>query len=260
MKTLDLKGKTAVVTGGASQIGRGIVRGLAQCGANVAITYFTQKDFAESLKKEIETDWGIRATACRADVTDLESVKAMKKHINDTLGDVDIIVNNAVVEYEWKSVLEQSVEDFYSQYQSCVLQAVLMAKAFVPDMIGRRYGRVIAINTGCAMQMLPYQSAYVSGKRGMDGVCKVLAREVGEYGITVNQVAPGWTITDNCRETDGTEANTMQDFPYIESVPLRRRGTEVDIVNAVCFLASDLAGFITGVYLPVTGGNVMPCI
>ena len=260
MKKLDLKGKTAVVTGGASQIGRGIVRGLAQCGANVAIIYFTQKDFAESLKKEVEADWGVQATACRADITDLQSVKAMKKHIDDTLGAVDIIVNNAVVEYEWKSVLEQSVGDFRSQYQSCVLQAVLMAKAFVPDMIERCYGRVIAINTECAMQMFPYQSAYVSGKRGMDGVYKVLAREVGKYGITVNQVAPGWTITDNCREIDGTEANTMQDFPYIDRVPLKRRGTEADIANTVCFLASDLAGFITGVFLPVTGGNVMPCI
>ena len=94
----------------------------------------------------------------------------------------------------------------------------------------------------------------------MDGVYKVLAKEVGQYGITVNQVAPGWIITDNCRETDGTEANIVQDFPYIDRVPLKRRGTEADIANAVCFLASDLAGFITGVYLPVAGGNVMPCI
>ena len=166
MKALDLKGKTAVVTGGAGQIGRGIVRGLAQCGANVAISYYTQQTYAESLKKEIEADWGVSATTCRADITDIDSIKAMKAHVNDVLGVVDIIVNNAVVEYEWKSVLEQSVEDFDSQYRSCVLQAVLMTKVFVPDMIERRFGRVIAINTECAMQMFPCQSAYVAGSAG----------------------------------------------------------------------------------------------
>jgi 3-oxoacyl-[acyl-carrier protein] reductase len=260
MKALDLRGKTAVVTGGTSQIGRGIVRGLAQCGANVAISYLTQQAYAESLKKEIEADWGISATTCRADITNIDSVKAMKAHINEALGAVDIVVNNAVIEYEWKSILEQDIEDFNSQYQSCVLQAVVMSKAFVPDMIARSYGRVIAINTECSMQMLPYQSAYVAGKRGMDGIYKVLAKEVGQYGITVNQVAPGWIITDKCRDADGTEANIMQDFPYIDRVPMKRRGTEADIADAVCFLASDLAGFITGVFLPVAGGNVMPCI
>jgi 3-oxoacyl-[acyl-carrier protein] reductase len=137
---------------------------------------------------------------------------------------------------------------------------VYMAKAFVPDMIKQNYGRVIGINTECTMQNFITQSAYVSGKRGMDGVLRVLAREVGQYNITVNQVAPGWTISDGCRNADGSEANANQDFPYIERVPLRRRGTDTDIANAVCFLASDLAGFITGVYLPVSGGNVMTCI
>ena len=94
----------------------------------------------------------------------------------------------------------------------------------------------------------------------MDGVYKSLAREIGEYGITVNEVAPGWTISDNCRETDGTERNLRQDFNYISRIPLGRRGTDQDIANAVCFFASDMAAFITGVYLPVSGGNVMPCI
>jgi 3-oxoacyl-[acyl-carrier protein] reductase len=110
------------------------------------------------------------------------------------------------------------------------------------------------------LQMLPYQSAYVSGKRGMDGVYRILAKEVGEHNITVNQVAPGWTISDNCRNIDGAEKNTMQDYPYISTVPMKWRPKDTDIANCVCFLASDLAGFITGVYLPVCGGNVMPCI
>lgn len=104
------------------------------------------------------------------------------------------------------------------------------------------------------MQMFPTQSAYASGKRGMDGVLKVLAKEVGEHQITVNQVAPGWMISDRFRE------NPVDDSEYAAKVPLRRRGSDEDIANAVAFLASDLAGFITGVYLPVCGGNEMPCI
>ncbi len=110
------------------------------------------------------------------------------------------------------------------------------------------------------MQMFVCQSAYIAGKRGMDGVYKVLAREIGQYNITVNEVAPGWTISDNCRNPDPLDRNRSQDFAYMDAVPMKRRGTDDDIANAVCFLASDLAGFITGVYLPVCGGNVMPCI
>jgi len=260
MKVIDLKGKTAVVTGGTGQLGRAMCRGLADCGANVVIGYHSQKAFAEELKSTIEQDYAVKALAAELDVTDLDSILAMKKVVNEKLGGMSIIVNSAVITYNWQKILDQDIESYEGQFRSSVLQAVLMAKAFVPDMIEQNYGRVIAINTECAMQMLPYQSAYVSGKRGMDGIYKVLAKEVGEYNITVNEVAPGWTISDNCRETDGTETNTQQDFPYISTVPMNRRGTDDEIADAVCFLASDLASFITGVYLPVAGGNVMPCI
>ena len=157
-------------------------------------------------------------------------------------------------------MLDQDIRDYESQFRSCVLQGVLMAKAFVPDMIAKNYGRFIGINTECSMQMFPGQSAYIAGKRGMDGVYKVLAKEIGKHNITVNEVAPGWTISDNCRNPDPLSANRSQDFPYMDAVPMKRRGTDEDIANAVCFLASDLAAFITGVYLPVCGGNVMPCI
>jgi len=128
-----------------------------------------------------------------------------------------------------------------------------MAQAFVPGMIAKKWGRVIAINTECAMQNHPTQSAYVSGKRGMDGVLRVLAREVGEHGITVNQVAPGWMVSETRPEQGRPDW-------YRNGVPLRRFGHDQDVANAVAFLASDLAGFITGVYLPVCGGNVMPAI
>ena len=106
-----------------------------------------------------------------------------------------------------------------------------------------------------AQEACPNQSAYISGKAGMDRVLRVLAKEVGPHQITVNQVAPGWMISDKYR-------GTPEEHPpeYEANVPLRRRGYDQDIANAVTFLASDLAAFITGAYLPVCGGNVMPAI
>ena len=260
MKQIDLRGKLAVVTGGSGELGRTMVRELASCGANVAICYYSNREVAQNLKGELEKEHGVKALAVQSDITDFGSVTAMQKIIKKELGEADIIVNNSVIQYNWLTVLEQDVEAYESQYKSCVLQAVFMAKAFVPDMILKNYGRVIAINTECSMQMFAYQSAYVAGKRGMDGVYKVLAREVGSHNITVNQVAPGWTISDSDRDADGSEKNIGQDFPYIDRVPMKRRATDIEIANAVCFLASDLASFITGAYLPVCGGNVMPCI
>jgi 3-oxoacyl-[acyl-carrier protein] reductase len=260
MKAIDLSGRVAIVTGGAGQLGRAMCKGLADCGANVVVCYYTQDRFAEELRQKLERDYPIKALAVKADITSLSSILEMKKIVNDQLGIVSIIVNNAIIAHEWKKVLDQDVESYESQFRSTVLQAVLMAKAFAPDMIAQNYGRIIGISTECAMQMLPYQSAYISGKRGMDGIYKVLAKEIGKFNITVNEVAPGWTLSDNCRDDDGTEANLKQDYPYISTVPLNRRGTDDEVADAVCFLASDLASFISGVYLPVCGGNVMPCI
>lgn len=251
---IDLSGKIAVVTGGTGQLGRTMVRTLAGCGADVAINYRQNRDKADELVQEL-TGMGRRAVAVQADVTEEADVYRMRDTIAGVLGAPDIIVNNAVIQYDWKPVLEQALEDYDSQYRSCVLHNVLMAKAFVPAMQARKYGRVVGINTECAMQCFPGQSAYVSGKRGMDGVMRILAKEVGPDNITVNQVAPGWTISDRDREK-GSEVNEG----YAKNTALKRRGTDQEIANAVAFLASDLASFITGVYLPVCGGYVMPTI
>ena len=124
----------------------------------------------------------------------------------------------------------------------------------------QKYGRVIGINTECTIQCFTTQSAYVSGKRGMDGVMRVLAKEVAPDNVTVNQIAPGWIKSERFRDHDGSEHNINQEFPYTERVPMGRRGTDAEIASAVCFLASDLAAFITGAFLPVCGGNVMTSV
>jgi 3-oxoacyl-[acyl-carrier protein] reductase len=255
MLQLDLSGKIAVVTGGSGELGRVIIRTLARCGAGVAIHYFRHQEHARVLLEELKA-LGVRGMTVQADVTQPDSVDAMREAIVHTLGSPHILVNNAVVQYHpWTNVLEQPIADYESQFRSSVVHNVLMAKAFVPEMMRNHYGRFIAINSECAMQHLPGQSAYVAGKRGMDGVLRVLAMEIGPYQITVNQVAPGWTITERVRRE-----GTQRQGAYESAVPLRRRGEDQEIANVVAFLASDLASYITGAYIPVCGGNVMPAI
>ena len=254
MLNIDLSGKIAVVTGASGQLGRVMARTLAGCGADIAVHYHRNRDKAEEVAAQVRA-LGVRAVPVQADVTEEAGVRAMRDAIQQHLGVPDILVNNAVAQYPWVSVLEQKPEDYEGQFRSCVLHNLLMAQAFVPAMIEKGWGRVVAISTECAMQNFPTQSAYVSGKRGMDGLLRVLAKEIGTHQITVNQVAPGWTISDRDREA-GTEENAG----YSQSVPLKRRGTDQEIANVVAFLASDLASYITGVYIPVCGGNVMPAI
>ena len=251
---IDLTNHLAVVTGATGELGRVITRTLARCGANVAIHYHRNREMADRLLEEVRAD-GADAAIVQADVTDEQSVMQMKQAVTDELGDPDVLVNNAVIQYEWKPILDQAPADYESQFRSCVLQTVLMAKAFVPAMQRKRWGRIVAINTECAMQCWPGQSAYASAKRGLDGIARVLAKEIGPHEITVNQVAPGWMISDKHRAA-GAESQPA----YEENVPMGHRGEDQEIANAVAFLASDLAKFITGVYLPVCGGGVMPRI
>jgi 3-oxoacyl-[acyl-carrier protein] reductase len=255
MISIDLSNKTALITGATGELGRVIARTLAQSGANIIVHYHSNETKAKQLQQEIQ-QLGRQAFIVQAEMGQLESVQRMQAGVAEQFQLPDIIVANAVSQYKWTSVLEQNVADYVDQFNTTVLQLVHATKAFVPHMIEQqRGGRVIAINTECAMQNFPTQSAYVAGKRGMDGVCRVLAREIGEHQITVNQVAPGWTISERDR-LHGTERSEG----YDSQVPLRRRGTDQEIANVVAFLASDLASFITGAYVPVAGGNVMPTI
>lgn len=252
--TVDLSGKIAVITGATGELGRVMTRTLARCGADVAIHFHKNEQRANDLAAEVQ-NLDRKAAIIQADITNEASVLEMRDKIAASLGAPDIIVNNAVIQYDWTSVLNQKMEDFEGQFRSCVLHNLFMAQAFVPGMIEKGEGRIVAISTECAMQNFPSQSAYVSGKRGMDGLLRVLAKEIGEHQITVNQVAPGWTISDKYRETE-----TERQEAYERNVPLKRRGTDQEIANVVAFLASDLASYITGAYIPVCGGDVMPAI
>jgi 3-oxoacyl-[acyl-carrier protein] reductase len=253
--SIDLTGRIALITGSTGQLGRVMARSLARAGADIALHFHGNAAKAAALQGEIEAI-GRRAVTLQADVADLSSMMAMRGLVASKLGDPHIVVANAVAQiHPWSSVLEEDIADYESQFRTCVLHSVNLAKAFIPAMKARGGGRFIGINSECAMQMHVTQSAYAAGKRGMDAVLRVLAREVGSHAITVNQVAPGWTISDQDRAA-GTEINKG----YSASVPLGRRGTDEEVANVVTFLASDLASFITGAFVPVCGGNVMPAI
>lgn len=254
MLKIDLTGKLAVITGATGQLGRVMADVFSDCGADIAVHYNSNSSKADELVEQIKTK-GRRAAAFQADITSREAVYAMQRRIAESLGDPEIVVCNAVIQYEWKPVLSQEIPDYYSQFESCVMQNVYMAKAFVPDMVRKNYGRFIAVNTECAAMAEAGCSAYTSAKRGLDGFIRCFAKEVGEHNITVNQVAPGWTVSYIDREN-----HTEKQDAYDITVPLRRRGTDREIAQMAVFLASDLASFTTGAYIPVSGGRVMPAI
>lgn len=254
MLKIDLSGKIALVTGASGELGRTIAQCLAQCGADVAVHYCGGKERAEHTAQSIRA-LGRRAVIVQGDVTDLDSVKRMQKEIQEQLGTVSLLAANAVIQYAWKTILDQDPADFQSQFDSCAMQTVYLAKTFFPAMIEQKYGRFVAVNTECAALAEPDTGAYTAGKRALDGIVRCLAKEVGAYNITVNQVAPGWTISDRDRN-----AQTTDNPEYVKTVPMRRRGTDTEIANMTAFLLSDLAGFTTGAYIPVSGGRVMPAI
>jgi 3-oxoacyl-[acyl-carrier protein] reductase len=248
---ISLKNRIALITGATGQLGRVMAITLASCGADVAIQYLKNSEKAEELAGKIRA-LGRRVVTAQADITDEKAVAAMKERVVKELGNPDIVVNNAVSQYQWTSILEQDISDFQDQFESCVKQNVLMAKAFIPAMIASGNGRFIGTNTECSYLCDAGSGAYASAKRGMGGLYRVLAKEVGPSGVTVNQVAPGWTISDKDRENHTESAPA-----YSAGVPLARRGTDQEIANVVAFLASDLASFITGATIPVCGGKVM---
>ncbi len=254
MLQIDLNGKIALVTGASGELGRVIARNLAECGADVVVHYFGSRERAEQTAEAVRAA-GRRAFVVQCDITKYEDVLAMQRQVAAEFGIVDLLVANAVIQYAWKPVLEQDLGDYYSQFDSCIMQTVHLVKAFVPDMIQKKSGRIVAINTECAAMAEANCSAYTAAKRGLDGVVRCLAKEIGPHGITINQVAPGWTISERDRVNHTEEAPA-----YDETVPLKRRGTDQEIAQMTAFLLSDLASFTTGAYIPVSGGRVMPAI
>src|SRR6188472_3967194 len=163
MLKIDLSGKLALLTGASGQLGRVMARTLAECGADLVLHYHQDRAGIERVEEEVR-GLGRSALSVQADI----GTRAGVQHIVDVahkLGDPDILVINAVQQiHPWSSVLEESIDDYESQFRTCVLQTVYLVQAFVPALQRKGWGRVIGINTECTMQMFETQSAYVAGK------------------------------------------------------------------------------------------------
>jgi 3-oxoacyl-[acyl-carrier protein] reductase len=247
---IDLSGKSAVVTGGSRGIGRAIVLRLARQGADVAFSYRGNEAAASATVGDVE-GLGRRGIAVQGDATDPAAADALVKATLDAFGKVDILVNNAGITRD-DLIMRMSPDMFREVLETNLFGAFYATKAVTRPMLKARAGRIVNITSvsGQAGQM--GQANYSSAKAGLIGLTKATARELASRGITCNAVAPGFVLTDL---TEGLPDALKEEITA--RTPLGRFGTVEEIADAVAFLASDEARFITGQVLAVDGGLVM---
>ena len=244
---MDLRGRAAVITGGARGIGRAIAIELARAGADVCVNYRTSEAAANRLVRELV---GLKsdAFAHRADVLKAREAKRLVDTAAKRYGHLDVLVNN-VGDYLVKSIQETSEQDWRHILESNLNSMFLCTKAVIPHLRKRRWGRIV--NVACAGAYRAHgtaeMSAYYAAKAGVVAFTKALAREEGPHGITANAVAPG-IIDDYELTVEAAKAKPRKEF----AIP--RAETASDVAHAVVYLCSEEAGFVTGNVLNVTGG------
>jgi 3-oxoacyl-[acyl-carrier protein] reductase len=245
-----LENQVALVTGASRGIGRAIAEALGANGATVIGTATTEAGAAAIGERLAEK--GITGSGMMLDVSNPSSIDAVVSAIGDVYGAPTILVNNAGItrdnllmrmkDDEWDSILETNLSSVFR-----------LSKACMRGMMKARKGRIVNIGSVVGTTGNPGQANYSAAKAGMLGFTKSLAREVGSRGITVNTVAPGFIDTDMTRELPEDQRKALQD-----SIPLGRLGQAEEIAQAVVFLVSDGAAYITGETLHVNGGMFMP--
>lgn len=246
----SLEGRVAIVTGGSRGLGRWISYALAANGALVAVNYARSEADAMETVRMIAKDGG-RAAAIQADITSEDEVEFLIDEAVRTLGGtIDILVNNATGHQPMYSI-EASTWDIYQDQLIYFVKApLLLTKACLPAMKSKRAGSIINIGSEVVQLGNSNFSSYVTAKSAMIGMTRSWANELGPFGIRVNLVAPGFIPVER---HEGTGADVFE--AYSKAVPLRHMGEPEDVANAVSFLASDEAKFITGQCLSVNGGN-----
>jgi 3-oxoacyl-[acyl-carrier protein] reductase len=245
---MQLEGKNAIVTGGSLGIGTAIALGLAKAGANVALNYRKHADEANAVVAEIEK-MGRKGIAVQADVSSTADAEAMLKKVVEEFGSIDILVCNAGInrdstiwkmsEEQWDQVMDINLKGYFNYIH-----------AAAPYFREQKNGRIINITSINGLRGKFGQSNYSASKAGIIGLTKAVARELGRSAVTVNAIAPGMIMTDMARELD----QKWLDAAINETV-LGKLGECEDVANLVVFLASDIAGHITGQVISVDGGQ-----
>ena len=261
---LGLAGRTVIVTGGGSNIGRAIALGFAREGSNVVIADI---DESQALKVASEADAlkaGGRTIVVRTDVTDAEETKALAERAKGGFGPIHVLVNNVGWVLD-RLFLEQAHEEWQRLININLWSVINCIHAVLPQMVEQGYGHIVSIGSEAGRMGEYREAVYSACKAGTIGLSKALAREVGRYGITLNVVCPALTVPAGEQEFGeqsmwkvaaqfmGPEAQEKARQRY----PLRRLGTADEVANAVLFLASDAAGYVTGQTLSVSGGYTM---
>jgi 3-oxoacyl-[acyl-carrier protein] reductase len=234
---------SALVTGGSRGIGAAIAKTLAREGWPVGVNYRSDSEAAEAVVEEI-TSAGGRAKALQGDIADPNTADALFKALEEEFGPVLVLVNNAGVRADGLSP-QIDDEDWAKVIDTNLSAAFRLTRRALRPMIRARYGRVVNIASIVGQRANPGQANYAASKAGLVAMTKTVAAEVARRGVTVNAVAPGLIETEM---TEGIGDNLL------EHVPARRAGTPEDVAECVRFLASDGAGYVTGVCLTVDGG------
>ena len=245
-----LDGKTALVTGASRGIGRAIALCLAAEGARVAINYAGNVKAAEEVKAVIEAAGGT-AILCQADIADGAAVEAMIADVVKEFGAIDILVNNAGITRD-TLLMRMKDEDFAKVLDTNLKGVFYCTKAVSKLMMKKRSGRIVNMASVVGLVGNAGQTNYAAAKAGIIGFSKSAAKELASRGITVNVVAPGFIGTDM---TAGLPESVKEKM--LTDIPLSRMGEPEDVANAVLFLASDQASYITGQVVNVDGGMVM---
>jgi 3-oxoacyl-[acyl-carrier protein] reductase len=248
---MALSEKVAIVTGSSRGIGAATVRLLAQHGARVTVNYKENCEAGARTLADIESNGG-RGILVRADVTDIYQVKSLVKKTERELGPVDILVNNAnmsfpivpFVEFPWDGFEQKLLHEMKATFFCC--------QAVVGGMMKRRRGCIVNVSSGLSRVPGPGFIAHTSAKSALDAFSKALALELGPFGIRVNVVAPGLTLTDAT-----THRSEALKAAVADRTPLKRLAQPEDIAGAVLFYCTDWSRFVTGTYLPVSGGTQM---
>ena len=259
---MSLKGKVALVTGSTSGIGLGIAQTLAGKGCNIVINGFGDKDAIEKERAGIEKDFGVKCIFLEADISKYDSVTNMVSEAEKQMGSLDIIVNNAGIQFTAKA------EDFPVEKWQAVIDTNLSGvfygvKAALPGMRKRGYGRIINIASAHGLVASVEKIAYVAAKHGVVGLTKVVALETGDVDITCNAICPGWVLTPLVQKQIDDKAKAQGKTPKeIEHQMLSEKQAKIqftkpeDIGEMVVFLASDAARNITGSAYSIDGGWV----